>query len=126
MAPCRFASRSPSLLPSDSTVGRMGRISPVSVSGSMLGLGVSVISAPMDRQADVIERHLYWCVWFVDGDVHPADARVGEADVGQPLRQGLDQRHGIGPDRGVQALGQLAVVHGAVQVVSTGGPARVE
>ena len=35
-APCRLASRSPTLLPSDITAGRIGRISPVNVSGSMM------------------------------------------------------------------------------------------
>ena len=37
----------------------------------MCGLGVSVISAPMDGQADVVERHLDRCVGLVDGDLDP-------------------------------------------------------
>ena len=47
----------------------------------MLGLGVSVISAPMDRQADVVERHTEGCFRLVDGDVDPMDGGLCQADV---------------------------------------------
>ena len=43
-APCSFAARSPMLEPMEMTQRRIGRISPVMVSASMmLGFGVSVI-----------------------------------------------------------------------------------
>src|ERR1700709_2259265 len=91
IAPWRFASRSPALLPRENTAGRMGRISPVRVSTSMFGFGVSVISAPMDGQAHVVERHLDGCVGLVDSDVDPVDRGLGQADVGEALSEGLDQ-----------------------------------
>ena len=74
-APWRLAIRSPRLDPSASTARRIGRISPVRVSASMMyGLGVSVTSAltfPGDRQRDVRERRVDGGIRLVDGHLGP-------------------------------------------------------
>jgi len=66
----------------------------VSVS-TMFGLGVSVMSAPSDRQRDVRERRFDGSVGLVHGDLRSVDPRIREADAGESVDQRLDQVDGV-------------------------------
>ncbi len=51
---------------------------------------------------------------------------LGQADVGEPLRQRLQQVDRLAGEHGVQPLGQLAVVDGALEVVGSAAGRGVE
>ena len=75
--------RSPMFAPIEITDRRIGCISPVRLSVStMLGFGVSVTSAPPDRQRDVRERRFDGRVRLVQRHFRPPHPRVREAHIG--------------------------------------------
>ena len=104
--------------PTTSTARRIGRISPVSVSASMMfGLGVSVTGGPPglrpgDRQRDVRERRVDGCIRLVDRDAHPFNTAVQEADLRDPLGERLDQVDRILLDGGFHRRRETSVVDG--------------
>src|SRR5215467_14416561 len=100
---CRYASRSPRLLPMAITT----RTAVCSVS----------CPRPPDRDRHIVERMGDGRVGFVDGDLRLLDRRIGQARGHEPLRQGLDQLYRRISGQVRQPAGQGAVVHGLAQVV---------
>src|SRR6478609_7478286 len=95
----------------------------------MFGLGVSVTAAlafPFDRQHDVRERRVDGCVRLVNGDPSPFNTIVQEADVRDPLGEGLDQVDRILLHGGFHRGHETSVVDRVLQVVAGGSGGGVD